>query len=69
LQDPPKLTQIGILGLKTNHLATLFKKRAQKKSGGRFFQVKSFQTAHKKPCIKARPFKRIKKYLCAQETA
>jgi hypothetical protein len=23
LQDPPKITQIGIFGLKTNHLATL----------------------------------------------
>jgi hypothetical protein len=23
LQDPPKFTQIGIFGLKTNHLATL----------------------------------------------
>jgi hypothetical protein len=23
LQDPPKYTQIGIFGLKTNHLATL----------------------------------------------
>jgi hypothetical protein len=23
LQDPPKLTQTGIFGLKTNHLATL----------------------------------------------
>jgi hypothetical protein len=23
LQDPPKFTQIGILGLKINHLATL----------------------------------------------
>jgi hypothetical protein len=24
LQDPPKITQIWIFGLKTNHLATLF---------------------------------------------
>jgi hypothetical protein len=23
LQDPPKFTEIGIFGLKTNHLATL----------------------------------------------
>jgi hypothetical protein len=23
MQDPPKFTQIGIFGLKTNHLATL----------------------------------------------
>jgi hypothetical protein len=23
IQDPPKFTQIGIFGLKTNHLATL----------------------------------------------
>jgi hypothetical protein len=32
LQDPPKFTQIGIFGLKTNHLATLgwnyFRKKA-----------------------------------------
>jgi hypothetical protein len=26
LQDPPKFTQIGIFGLKTNHLATLAKR-------------------------------------------
>jgi hypothetical protein len=31
LQDPPKFTQIGIFGLKTNHLATLvLKPRCQK---------------------------------------
>jgi hypothetical protein len=27
LQDPPKFTQIWILGLKTNHLATLLESR------------------------------------------
>jgi hypothetical protein len=32
LQDPPKLTKIGIFGLKTNHLATLEQMRIPIKS-------------------------------------
>jgi hypothetical protein len=28
LQDPPKFTQIGIFGLRTNHLASLVQRRA-----------------------------------------
>jgi hypothetical protein len=31
LQDPPKFTQIGIFGLKTNHLATLAQRGVQDK--------------------------------------
>jgi hypothetical protein len=37
LQDPPKFTQIGIFGLKTNHLATLDKSREQGDRIGRIF--------------------------------
>jgi hypothetical protein len=31
LQDPPKFTQIGIFGLKTNHLATLCERGSERK--------------------------------------
>jgi hypothetical protein len=31
LQDPPKITNIGIFGMKINHLATLFKSLSAKR--------------------------------------
>jgi hypothetical protein len=33
LQDPPKFSQIGIFGFKTNHLATLIRNGAKTWSG------------------------------------
>jgi hypothetical protein len=37
LQDPPEFTEVGIFGLKINHLATLFSVTWQ--TLGRFFEI------------------------------
>jgi hypothetical protein len=44
LQDPAKFTQIGIFGLKTNHLATLMQTIVRTKKRKLFFFVRSMKT-------------------------